>query len=542
MGCSIYETAPSRKLAWRNSVRIFDTSTLEEDTPLSFDENGWIYNGLDSCVTLEVLQNQRRYLDEVDAATYAFSLAKQGPVLDMTLRGVRIDQRARAEALASYKEQAAALLEVLDAIAGEGLGLPPSAKRWSSPTQLKDLFYNVLGLPPIRKFTPRGLAPTVDAEALEKLANHFWAEPLCNHILAYRDVTKKIELLSASVDRDGRIRTSFNIAGTDTGRLASSFSAFGTGRNLQNIDRTLRSVFVADEGMILVNIDLEQGDSRGLGALLWNIFVDSHGEEFAGAYLNACESADLHVAVSRMVWPNFPWSEDSAEWKSQAEGEKVYRTFSMRDISKRLGHGSNFRGKPPHMAKVLRLPIGTVEVFQFKYFSAFPAIPEWHKWVDRQLEDVGFLKTLMGRRRFFYGRLKDDRVKNKATAYAPQGGTAEVIDTGMLRIWRKYPFIQLLLQVHDSVLFQMPYERLEDELPNILRDIHVTQVLKRGREFTIPAEAKVGWNWGDVEKDEHGNEVKNLWGMKKWKGRELRDPPKSRRYSIESLLTGLICS
>jgi len=60
------------------------------------------------------------------------------------------------------------------------------------------------------------------------------------------DLQKKIDILKTEIDKDGRIRTSYNIAGTNTGRLSSSFSEFGTGTNLQNIEESLRSMFVAD--------------------------------------------------------------------------------------------------------------------------------------------------------------------------------------------------------------------------------------------------------------------------------------------------------
>ena len=49
--------------------------------------------------------------------------------------------------------------------------------------------------------------------------------------------------------------------------------------------------------------EVEQGDSRNVGALYWNIFAQTHGETWAGSYLKACESSDLHRSVAEMVWP-----------------------------------------------------------------------------------------------------------------------------------------------------------------------------------------------------------------------------------------------
>src|SRR6516165_6883191 len=76
---------------------------------------------------------------------------------------------------------------------------------------------------------------------------------------------------------------------------ASLLSDFGTGTNLQNIEDRLRSVFVADKGMKFAYVDLEQAESRLVGAIEWNLFRD-------GTYLDACESGDLHTSVCRLAW------------------------------------------------------------------------------------------------------------------------------------------------------------------------------------------------------------------------------------------------
>jgi DNA polymerase I-like protein with 3'-5' exonuclease and polymerase domains len=123
-----------------------------------------------------------------------------------------------------------------------------------------------------------------------------------SHILALRDIAKKIGVLKTSIDPDGRMRTSYNIAGTTTGRFSSSLSDFGTGGNLQNLEERLRRPFVADPGMKFAYIDLEQAESRLVGAIEWNLFGD-------GRYLDACESGDLHTSVCRLAWTELPWTE-----------------------------------------------------------------------------------------------------------------------------------------------------------------------------------------------------------------------------------------
>jgi DNA polymerase-1 len=486
-------------------MRIINTAELTPKTKLSPDDRHWCYNGLDCCVTLEVLQAIRPQLDNTTGSTYAFSKALQGPVLEMSSRGVRIHHERRNRVMKEFGEKSAKvdaqLTRMFDAV-----GAPV---KWSSPAQLKEFFYDVLGLTAIRKRNVNGvMAPTVNRDALERLSGYFIAEPFCTRILLLRDLAKKRQFLETELDPDGRIRSSFNIAGTNTGRLSSSMSEFGTGGNLQNVDRDLRSVFIADPGMKFVNVDLEQGDARNVGAICWNNFI-ALGERFAGSYLDACESGDLHTTVAKMVWPQL---------QDKADAEKLfYRQDSYRQIAKKLGHGSNYLGQPKTMARHTKVSQPIIEDFQLAYFKAFGCIPLWHEAVAEQLP---CLTTMLGRRRMFFGRIlpKDSKGDNptlrEAVAFEPQSLTAEEIDLGMLAVWRA-GLAQIMIQVHDSLLLQVREEQADELIPRILQTMRVTIPLAKGREFTVPLDAKVGWNWGD-------HSATNPDGMIKYKGSDNR--------------------
>lgn len=511
-------------------AKIINNADLDEAemAKLSADHRDWIYNGLDCCVTHEIADVLISQLDNVSANTYAFSRSLQAPILEMTMRGTKIDLLQRGRALTFYEERIRGLQTNLQSIIVEGIGLP-SSFNWKSPTQLVHLFYTVLGYNPVRKRNAQGrMVPTANREAMEKLSAHFYAAPICNHILKLRELEKKCQFLRTELDPDNRIRTNFNIAGTKTGRLASSISDYGTGTNVQNVDRELRRCFVADEGMKLANLDLEQADARNVGAICWNLFVESHGEKFAGAYLDACESGDLHTRVCSMAWRDLPWTGDSKSDRAVAD-QIAYRELSYRDLAKRLGHGTNYLGTPGTMAKHSKVQTKLISDFQDRYFSGFPSIKEWHQWVKRSLAESASITTLFGRRRFFFGRRDDAKTLRDAVAYAPQSMTADQIDTGIINIWRANK-VQLLIQVHDSILFQYP-EELEDEIiPWALQTLRTTIPLHKGRDFTVPTEAKVGWNWGDVEFDKQGQVINNPMGLVKWKGGDNRKPDKARTF------------
>ncbi len=127
------------------------------------------------------------------------------------------------------------------------------------------------------------------------------AKPIISHMSAMRELAKKISVLKTEIDGDGRMRTSYNIAGTDTGRFSSSFSEFGTGGNLQNIEEGLRSIFIADPGYKWAKCDAKSGESFVVGAIEWNLFDDPR-------YLEACETGDPHTAVARICWPSLSWT------------------------------------------------------------------------------------------------------------------------------------------------------------------------------------------------------------------------------------------
>lgn len=514
-------------------MRIIQTADLTPESMqrMSPDDLEWVYNGLDCCVTMEVLHAVLPQLDDTTRVTYERSLALQAPVMEMSVRGLLVDQGRRYEILRRYERRTEQLEAQLDEIVRDGIG---TTTNWRSPLQLRNLLYDVMGLPPVRKRNARGImAPTVNREALEKLQTYWIAEPLVLHLLALRDLGKKRGFLETGIDADGRMRSSFNIAGTTTGRLSSSESEFGTGTNQQNIDRELRSIFIADPGWKFLNIDLEQADSRNLGGMCWNTFYAERGEDFAGAYLNACESGDLHTTVCKMARPNLPWTGDRAEDRKIAD-TKYYRNDSYRDLDKKLGHGSNYLGTPPTMAKHAKVPLLEVKTFQSNYFKAFPEIPAFHAWVISELKRSSTLYNILGRRRTFFGRDSDASTHREAVAYCGQSSTAEEINIGMLQIWRAHR-IPILLQVHDSLLMMYPEEIEEEIVPWALDTILVRQILAGGREFVVPAEAKIGWNYGDYNDDPSRGEI-NLDGLKKWKGgddrvRERRDT----RLSIRGL-------
>lgn len=482
---------------------------------LDMQEREWAYNAADVCVTMEVLEAILPQLDEDTSKTYALSMSLLGPTLEMKQRGVLVDGFRKQQVIDGYYELLDRLERQLDEIVLDGVGL--HTFNWRSNADLMNLFYNHLKIPPLR-FHGK---PTVNRAALEKMSVYLVAKPIISHLTAMRDLHARIKMLKTAIDPDGRMRTSYNIAGTSTGRFSSSYSEFGTGGNLQNVEESLRSIFIADPGFKFAKFDAKSGESYLVGAIEWNLFKD-------GRYLDAVESGDVHTAVARICWPNLGWTGDLKRDKDIAE-KPYYRHYTYRFMCKKLGHGSNYGGQPTTLAGQAKLPETVVRDFQPKYFAAFPSHLRWHSWIDSQLRTVGNLITLTGRKRWFFGRRNDPSTFREAIAFDPQGSLADIVNRAMLRIWRSRHAI-LMFQDHDALTFMYPEADEDHVLPALQSLLTETIPLHHGRTMTIPYDCKTGWNKGDYSEA-------NPDGLKDYHTKDQRT-----RTPEVSLMDRILCS
>jgi len=504
-------------------MRVIETGLL---TPQSIGRLGqtdkdWIYNGLDCCLTHEIDTELDSVMDPIARRTYEMSLALQAPILEMNMRGILIDTIARDKAIESLSRDMAHVDRHFDTLCRSIFGREVNP---NSPAQVKAMMYEWLNLPVQKKRNNKGeYAPTADREALEKLASlYYTCQPFVHHILASRDIGKQIGTISTPLSPAGRFHTSLSIAGTKTGRLASSMADFSYGSNMQNLDKRIRAMFIADPGMKFCNVDLEQADARNVGAQTWNLFPEL-GD--VNRFLDFAESGDLHTAVCALCWRELPWTDDPKANRLIAD-QPAYREKSYRDLAKVLGHGTNFNGQPPQMSKHSKVAQSFIVDFQDRYFGAFPELKRRIEWVGEALVDTGMLTTLFGRRRYFLKRRGDNKTLNEGCAFDPQSMTADEINHAMLRVYTivkaKFPEVQLMMQVHDSLLLQYP-EYLEDQvIPYIREAFKVVITLRGGRKFFVPCEVQVGWNWGYPEYDKAKNIVGNFNGMMKYKGTDSR--------------------
>jgi len=445
-----------------------------------------IYCGFDSPLTHEINAAFDRELpDGGRPLIYDFERALQGPVLEMQLRGFRVDPSARETAITNTRRKREAAQTILDTLAGAVWDKGVNA---NSGQQLKDLFYNHMGIRPLAMSVKGERKEPMDRKILERLEDYFYPRPLVNAILLIRDLDKTLQVLETEIDSDWRFRTSYNIGGTDSFRFSSSKSGLGTGGNFQNVHAELRRIFIPDPGWKLYGLDKEQAESREVGFLCGVLFDD-------WSYLDAAESGDVHTYVTRMVYPEWNWTGDLRKDRELAE-KPFYRTFTYRDASKRLSHGSNYYGKPPALSQQIRIPINLVFQFQERYFSAFPCIRRLHTWVARELQTKQALYNVFGVRRDFFDRPDQEETLRSAIAHLFQSATAHDTNLGLYRIWKSMRGrVQVLAQLHDAVYFQAREDDDEEAVVAEATELMKVELSHRGRKFIVPTEAKSGFNW-----------------------------------------------
>lgn len=500
--------------------------TPESIAAKSLMDREQIYNTLDCCVTMEVLEALQR-LSNRTPDIYNFERAFQAPLLEMMLRGVKVDQFERKKAIADLhvvirrcggqKDQydgKRAFAEpdgILQRYAFSIWGKPLNP---NSPKQLQEFFYKHLHLPEIWISEKGQRKLSMNREVLEKLQQHYLATPIISAILSIREHSKSVKTLETEIDPDVRLRTSYNMT-TETGRLSSSKNAFGTGGNSQNWKERLRKPLIADPGWKILAIDKEQAESREIGFLLGVIFND-------WSYLDAVEAGDLHTYTARLVWPELAWNGDLKKDRAIAEGP-FYRDFSYRDMSKRGGHGTTYVGTPFTMARHLKVPVKVMELFQERFFNAFPGIPRLHRWTAQEIQTTRKLVTYFGRERHFFGRAEDDATLREGVAFLGQSPTADCTNFGIYKVWKEArERLRALAQLHDAGYWQFRESDDEEEVVAMaLKTMEVEVFAPNGRRFCVPGEAKVGWNFSkhhDEGKPLNGKKNPfNPNGLRKWK-------------------------
>lgn len=454
---------------------IYTNVPYYKDIPKRFKGDArefWKYNALDSCIAYECCEAILKELKE--ERLEEFYTRNVVPLIrifvDMQILGTRIDQEERRKIRAELDRERATAQAELDAIVGRPLNV-------KSSKDVPELLYQQLHLP--IKYHRKTKMVTTDDTTLRDLARHYPEIKELQLIRKIRDIRKDIETyLDCPIDEDGRIRCTYILGGTETGRIASHESAFRTGTNLQNVPRDgpIRRMFIPDEGFLFLQADLNQAEARVVAQL--------SGEQILITLLD--NQGDVHREVASFIFG-----------KSSTE-----ITYPERTLAKRLVHASNYGMGARKFSDITELPESRSKMLLNLYHSRFPKIRLWHETLRTTVTENRLLHNLFGRRRIFYGILGEELFR-EAFAYIPQSTVADYLNIGLIATSRelreRVPESKLMLHVHDSFVVQCQEKDLE-EVGSIVKGCLDIPLSFNGKTFSIPVNLSVGENWADLHR------------------------------------------
>ena len=384
---------------------------------------------------------------------------------EMELAGFRVDTAALSRFGLALQKRLEEVEQSIFAMAGHGFNI-------NSPKQLGTVLFGELQLPHGKK-TKTGWS--TNAEVLEKLR---YEAPIVDKVLEYRQYAKLrstyADGLLRAVSPDGRVRTSFQMTVTATGRLSS------TEPNLQNIPtRTelgseIRRLFIAGDGNVLVDADYSQIELR----LLAHMAGD---EAMQQAFLSG---ADFHTVTAAKVF-HVPESEVTHQMRSRAKAVNFGIVYGMSAFS---------------LSQDIHVTVAEAKDYMERYFATYPGVKQYMTGIVETAKAQGYVETLYHRRRAlpelksanFVQRSFGERV---ALNMPIQGTAADIMKLAMLRVYdrlrRGNLQARLIMQVHDELIVECP-EAERETVEKLLR-----QEMEQVAALAVPltAEAHSGKNW-----------------------------------------------
>lgn len=449
---------------WKDEGKHWDPKLPEEQL--------WIYNCRDAVATFEIDTNLNSIIDQGNLRhIYEFQMRLWHGLLEMMLRGVNIDKRIRGDFAGKLLEMITERQQEINFILGHDFNV-------RSPKQMSELFYGQLKLPIVKHRQTH--KPTCNEEALEKfVAREPLLKPLIQRIVELRSAGVFLgNFIQAPLDPDDCIRTSYSLA--ETYRLTSSESAFGTGTNLQNIPHdenlkkgvarddfklpNVRLMFIPKQGYTIAEIDLTGADAQ---VVAWEAGDEKLKAAFrAGLKIHRVNSKDVY---GDLAGPN-------------GDAEPFYTRV------KKGVHLTNYGGSAKTCASAMNVSEHEAIRFQTRWFQIHPEIRQWHERTLEQLMTTRCVSNKFGYRRFYYDRV--DGLLPEALAWVPQSTVACVTNRALVAIHESKEMrelgVELLMQVHDSLVFQYPTYNEWKILPR----------LKPLITFTIPYSDPLVIPWG----------------------------------------------
>ncbi len=394
---------------------------------------------------------------------------------NMEIQGVKVDNKFLNILSKKFEKKISSIEDKIYKISKKKFNI-------ASTKQLGEIMYEDLKIASLKR-TKKGSFAT-SASVLEDLA--FKGNEFPKLILEWRQISKLKNTYSDSLQehinpKTKRVHTSFLLAATTTGRLASSDP------NLQNIPiktedgKDIRKSFVSEKGNILISADYNQIEMRILADL-------ADVKELKKAFNN---QQDIHSLTASQVF-NVKISEINSD---------------MRRKAKAINFGIIYGISQYGLAKQIMVSNNEAAEFLNSYFKKFPEIKDYMNDTIKFCRKSGYVNNIFGRRSHITGiNDKNFNIRNfqeRAAINAPiQGSAAEIMRLAMIRISKrieetKEKKCKMLLQIHDELIFEVPKES-EKNFINLIRQEMTSVKDSDLHSFSTPLTVDVnsGENWG----------------------------------------------
>ena len=430
-----------------------------------------------ACSDADITLSLREALEQELHSEELYSLFKDvemplvGILAEMEMHGVLLDRALLMEMSTSLGSDMLRLEKEIYSSVGRQFNI-------NSPQQLSTVLFNELKLKPASaRKTQSGYS--TDAAILDELKD---AHPVIRFVLEYRQLAK---LKSTYTDAlpllvnpgTGRLHTSFNQAGTTTGRLSSSRP------NLQNLPirgetgSKIRQAIIAQPGWLLLSADYSQIDLRAL----------AHISQDAELIATFQRDEDVHTHTASEVF-GVPDSEVTTKMRRAA------KTINFGVIYGMSGYG---------LQQATDLTREEAELFISTYFTRYPGVKNYIENTKRQASALGYVQTVLGRRRYIpeinsTNRLARESAERMAINMPVQGTSADIIKIAMVNLHREMVKrglkTMLTLQVHDELVFEVPPDEMD-----LMKQL-VQEIMPEAMKLSVPLkiDIKAGPNWGEM--------------------------------------------
>ncbi len=376
-----------------------------------------------------------------------------------------------------------------------------------STKQMCRVLYKEMGLP--AQYAKKTKALTADAHALLNLYIKTKKGDFVLAVLRIRALLSRLETLKARVDPDGRMRCSYNTVGTETGRVTCYKSNTGSGFNLQTATKSLRHLFLADDGHWIFQCDLKGADGWTVAAHCARLGDSTMLDDYLAGVKPANVIALMYERGAEVA--RYTREQLLEEQRNVNKDSWVY--FAC----KRVQHGTNYMMQERTMSsqilndsyKMTGTPtyvqLSTCARLQSLYLIRYSAVRQWHRWAQATLKSTGCLTGASGHKRIFFGRRNDQTTLKEFLADEPQENTTYATNLALLKLWNdptnredNQLIVQPLHQVHDALIGQFPMDKTDYAKAALHRWFN-NELTIAEQKITIPFEGEYGRSWGELK-------------------------------------------